>query len=377
MFGNFLKVLTMRRIPALDGIRALAAFSVLIAHLFTQNTILWRSLQFARFGVVAFFVLSGYLIINLLLQARTRIEAGSSVRAEWTSFYVRRALRVFVLYYGVVAAFRVVGYGPILSKVWWHVAYASNFGYALFRDDFGNLSHFWSLCIEEQFYVVIPAIVLRLPARRSFAVLCAVFAACMSFKFAVSLTSHDVALLARLPFSNVEGIAAGGCIAYAHRLTAVRSAIGGASRFLAIPALAGTIGLALYRIELGNQVYATTIYMIAIDLVFAMTVLPLVSRMVFGTGCGVVRSMLEFAPLRHLGTISYGTYVYHYALLPFFPVVYRFMGINPTGFETFFCAIGLAHLVSAISWHAIEKPVLALKDKLSLARLPKNSSLAN
>ncbi|WP_454825409.1 acyltransferase family protein [Paraburkholderia xenovorans] len=368
MRSIFLKNPTMRRIPALDGIRALAAFSVLVAHLYPQNSSLWRSLQFGRFGVVAFFVLSGYLIINLLLQARVRIESGTSIRTEWASFYVRRALRIFPLYYGVVAAFCIIGYQPVLSKAWWHVTYTSNFGYALFREDFGNLSHFWSLCIEEQFYLVIPAIVLCIPVKKSFAILCALFAACTSYKFAVSLTTHDVALLARLPFSNVEGIAAGGCIAYAHRLSTVKSAVVGAARFLAIPSLVGTIGLALYRLELGDRVYATTIYMIATDFVFAMTVLPLVSSTVFGTGSGVIRTMLEFAPIRYLGTISYGTYVYHYALLPFFPIACRFFGVPLGGYGAFFLGVLATYAIAAASWHFAERPMLGLKELIPAAR---------
>src|SRR5262245_45608829 len=140
--------------PQLDSLRALAFFGVAVSH--------WLMAEFplatlGGTGVQLFFVLSGFLITGILLDYRraqesnTRLSAGSVLR----TFYARRFLRIFPLFYGVIAVAVVLNTGPIRELWPWHALYASNFLYAANHPTAGDpFTHFWSLAVEEQFYFV-------------------------------------------------------------------------------------------------------------------------------------------------------------------------------------------------------------------------------
>src|SRR5262249_2846553 len=109
-------------------------------------------------GVDLFFVLSGFLITGILLDSR-------GADGYFSSFYARRFLRIFPLYYGFLALwFLVLAYvfGSAYSDLFarerqvWFWSYTANWGRP---DELGALGHFWSLAIEEQFYLVWPLVV--------------------------------------------------------------------------------------------------------------------------------------------------------------------------------------------------------------------------
>ncbi|MBK5256660.1 MAG: acyltransferase, partial [Vicinamibacteria bacterium] len=102
-----------RYYPALDGLRAIAIAAVLISHFFPDRSAVQRAFHWGRFGVLLFFVLSGFLITGLLLRGRDAVVSGSSsTGAVFRAFVARRALRIAPIYYLVVLAGWWVGYGP-------------------------------------------------------------------------------------------------------------------------------------------------------------------------------------------------------------------------------------------------------------------------
>ena len=170
------------RVAALDGLRGVAVLMVLLAHLTPYAPSGNRALEWLYkvgqsgiYGVDLFFVLSGFLITGILLQTRAR-------STRWRDFYIRRALRIFPLYYAVllwifgVCSFfhgNPAAYDRLASHQLWHWLYATNFLTALsgtYRvnvSEFFNLTHFWSLCVEEHFYLVWPFLVFCLGERGS------------------------------------------------------------------------------------------------------------------------------------------------------------------------------------------------------------------
>lgn len=174
----------LRHIPALDGVRGLAILLVLLFHYLGTNwtPVSTHSGYFAGriienlcaggwSGVDLFFVLSGFLITRILLDARETPH-------YFRNFYVRRVLRIFPLYYGVLLAMFVVG--PLASSR--VAAYLARFGHdqvwlwtytmnirnlLTYRESrlLLDLGHFWSLAVEEQFYLVWPALVWMLSRR--------------------------------------------------------------------------------------------------------------------------------------------------------------------------------------------------------------------
>jgi peptidoglycan/LPS O-acetylase OafA/YrhL len=162
-----------KHLPALDGVRGLAILLVLFAHA-TVNVATgpWPTLpgrlyftlcSFGWIGVDLFFVLSGFLITRILINTR----AGPGY---FRNFYARRALRIFPLYYGVLTVLFVTNalmgrHPPDADSSAWLWCYASNIALAckggpLNYGDWFATGHFWSLAVEEQFYLLWPVVVL-------------------------------------------------------------------------------------------------------------------------------------------------------------------------------------------------------------------------
>lgn len=163
-----------RHIPSLDGVRGLAILMVLGSHLFASNSamsgpvvrLVGDFLGYGLFGVDLFFVLSGFLITGVLVDSLDGADF-------FKNFYARRALRIFPLYYGVLLVLLVLT--PILALHWRGMGWLFVFYVQTLRPHtLGNftpgrgigLNHFWSLAIEEQFYLVWPAVVFWVRDRR-------------------------------------------------------------------------------------------------------------------------------------------------------------------------------------------------------------------
>src|ERR1039457_3059498 len=185
----------LSRIPALDGLRGLAILLVILCHayifqgtnVYLDKTALknvWGLARFGWCGVELFFVLSGFLITSILFKTKESPQ-------YFKSFYGRRAVRIFPLYFAVLLIFY---YGPISffpayrfepsHKIWFFL-YLANWKAGFWPVD--DLTLFWSLCVEEQFYLVWPLIV-WLTGKRTFpwlclGVICASLAAGVAIEF--------------------------------------------------------------------------------------------------------------------------------------------------------------------------------------------------
>ncbi len=142
-------------LPSLDGLRGLAIAMIVV---FMQAKGWTELTEVGRHGVDLFFVLSGFLITDILLRARGQPRM-------FSSFYARRALRicpVYFVYLAFVACFLALFAPPEVSasfrRAWpWYAAFLTNIKLALFFDnDVGSAQHLWTLAIEEQFYLVWP-----------------------------------------------------------------------------------------------------------------------------------------------------------------------------------------------------------------------------
>jgi peptidoglycan/LPS O-acetylase OafA/YrhL len=149
-----------RHIPSLDGLRALSIFLVMAVHTLLRNT-LYKDIPFAyrlvgngALGVFIFFVISGYLITTLLLREREKTSAISL-----KSFYIRRAFRILpplYVYVFFLALLGITGHLPGMNRreLITVLTLTRNYSYHV---DLWALEHIWSLCIEEQFYLLWPA----------------------------------------------------------------------------------------------------------------------------------------------------------------------------------------------------------------------------
>ena len=353
----------------LDSLRALAAAMVVVYHF-------WRpareSVHFGGIGVRVFFVLSGFLITGILLHSRTMVERGGPARGGAVRrFYLRRFLRIFPLYYFalILAWFgRVSG---IRTELPWHAAYLSNVRFFLDNAAHpgvwgGHLSHLWSLAVEEQFYLVWPWIILFARRRWLPAIALGLVAVGPVFRAVVAqLTGNDVTPI--LPLGCIDSLALGAYLAMTvdpeYRAHPLVRPVGPAALWL------GTALFAAHQAALGSS-SLWLFRIVAFDLAIALMGAWLVARAATGF-TGPAGRLLELGPLRYLGTISYGIYVYHLMLPELLPRVARRLGhadlLAALGDQTvpyliFYAALTVA--VAAISWHGFEGPINRLKDRL-------------
>ncbi len=147
----------------LDTLRAFAVTAVLIRHFWPE---LQPGLDLGARGVHLFFVLSGFLITGILLRSRALVEdSGRGTGLAIRRFYIRRFLRIFPIYYLVLAVTWALGFPDVRSGIVWHLAYGSNILFAIENQWPPTTAHLWSLSVEEQFYLIWPLLMLLVPRR--------------------------------------------------------------------------------------------------------------------------------------------------------------------------------------------------------------------
>jgi peptidoglycan/LPS O-acetylase OafA/YrhL len=364
-------------IPGLDGLRAIAFLFVLLVH--TDYFL------FGWTGVLLFFVLSGFLITDILLKMKETL----SPRDFFYKFYGRRLLRIFPLYYfylflmlGVTAIFIAFEYRPNYMLLYQEqMPYALLYLYNFFHASAGYvesrfLTHFWSLSVEEQFYIFWPLIIFLTPRDKLKPVLLAailagpLFRALTGFVFnsgAFSLLYSNTAVgVYVLPFSHIDAFAMGAYISRFDIPKARWQLIGMA--FL-LPAaglgmetyLRGGVEFVSslgYQYPLGNGLRHIWGYTF-INYTFVLLIYCVVREKMWV-------SWLEWPVLRYLGKISYGLYVYHFAMTWFASrIANDVLGVS---FETakplvLILTFILSVIAASLTFHYLEKPLLGLKDR--------------
>jgi peptidoglycan/LPS O-acetylase OafA/YrhL len=381
------------RIPVLDGIRGIAILFVMIFHFWhfgvTSGPALWERVYantagVGWAGVDLFFVLSGFLITGILYDSRNDPH-------YFRVFYARRTVRIFPLYYGFLLFF--CGIFPFAMAVLHHPQFAPSYDtattklfawtYSLnwliglkgFRVASVSIQHFWSLAIEEQFYLVWPFLVLTLPRRR----LMSICAGLVGFAFVLR-----VALLrVQLPdaaytwtFARTDALAIGALLALAARDTEDWKAIVKWASRLAPPALCGIVAL-MALLDLRPEFMSTQ---------FVLTSLEYTLLGIFFGGClagaicsrnrGPLNRSLTSPFLKFFGKYSYGLYVFHQPLM----IALVKAGIHTDKLTGALGSKLLAIItvnavafagpiaIALLSWHLYEKHWLKLKDLSFLQR---------
>ncbi|UFH56291.1 acyltransferase [Spirosoma sp. KNUC1025] len=153
----------MGYIKQLDTLRAIAVIFVIIHHWLSHIHFI-NKLWLGFYAVNTFFVLSGFLITGILFEHKQKAEAlNLSSIIVLKNFYIRRALRIFPIYYLTIFLLLLVGNQTgthIRTTFPYYLTYTSNFYFFRTEKWDGILSHFWTLAVEEQFYLLWPWLVL-------------------------------------------------------------------------------------------------------------------------------------------------------------------------------------------------------------------------
>ena len=254
-----------RHVPALDGVRGLAILLVLVHHLVRLGPSETMPVQVLRglftslwVGVDLFFVLSGFLITGILIDSKAD-------RGYFRIFYARRCLRIFPLYYGFLAVlFLAAALGAsrgceecpfLLDNQLWFWGYATNLlvihgGWTELPFNTGPL---WSLAVEEQFYLIWPAVVLWLGAGR-LALTCAILIGLSPVaRLVMYLAGAPDAATYTLSIVRFDGFAVGGLIALALRNELWSSRLRRIAVTVGILAFTATLSIALYLRDLDRS----------------------------------------------------------------------------------------------------------------------------
>jgi peptidoglycan/LPS O-acetylase OafA/YrhL len=350
--------------PQLDGVRALAIVAVLVWHFFSERQLIDRLVHWGRLGVVLFFVLSGFLITGILLRARDATARGSLPRrAALGAFYARRALRIFPIYYLAIAVGWAVGYDAITRYLGWHLTYTSNLAWAYFGADLTGAAHLWSLCVEEQFYLMWPCLVLLVPARRLRLVAIGLIAASVGYKFFGTLAGWGLEATKIVLFGCLDALGCGALLAIAwHERGPADPALRRGVRVAVAVGLPLLVAAQALRFLYGEAFRQGVVYATVSDIAASAAFAGLVYAAARGIG-GVFGRLLDAAPVRFIGKISYGLYLYHFFLLPILPRVFRALGVAPLrpGFGRFVVYSAISIAIASVSWFAVEKPINDLK----------------
>lgn len=194
-------------LPQLDGLRAFAVASVAFSHWVPPR--LHLGLPWGDGGVQLFFVLSGFLITSILLRCRKSQDKALTLQ----NFYMRRLLRIFPAFYAMLAIAYFLNFEPVRETIIWHLSYLSNF-YFFFRQGWhGEISHFWSLAVEEQFYLFWPLIIIYAPSRFILAAAIVLVVIGTLSQLLLPQIFYGVKLLSVLPNYNFDAIGLGALIA--------------------------------------------------------------------------------------------------------------------------------------------------------------------
>jgi len=328
----------------LDGLRAIAACGVMVSHALKElgrfaGHSPHHSLELGRQGVTMFFALSGFLITYLLLEERER--AGG---IDLGAFYVRRILRIWPLYFvalGIAMAYHGHATGLLLF-----LFFMSNVAFVTGRY-VPDTAPLWSIGIEEQFYALWPLVVSRV--RRLVPLLVCVVIAIPLARIVVHRALGPGRHVANdlLGTFGYDAMALGALFAIGYRranphLLRIARTPWPHVAFVALVALLAANQLGLLHVLLAPLVaLVTSIFIVA----QVASPRPLVD--------------LEAAPLRFVGRISFGVYVYHMLVIA---LLVRILGntvLPGAAVVMLVCVMTIA--VAAVSYRLIERPFLRLK----------------
>lgn len=333
-------------IPTLDGWRAIAILAVMASHAvipYAANHPWLRWMEQGTVGVDVFFALSGFLICSRLLAEHVR-----SGRIDWKGFYCRRAFRIlppYMTYLAALAVLAAVGLVTVSNQDWTSclLFYRNYLGKEYWSWKTG---HFWSLAVEEHFYVVFPALFAFFGPKRLRVVMPFLLVVLEAWRMA----DHRFQLFDAIfpgkvaPYRTdvrVSGIAYGCMAALLLHLPHVRGAAKRAVSGVTITAIAAGVLFCLY----GNPPMSTLLIRILIAAMVAATTLA--PSTLWGR-------FLELAPLRWVGVLSYSLYIWQQLFLA--PkAVYAF--------HVFPVNVILAFVAAYCSYRWVEKPLMALGRK--------------
>jgi peptidoglycan/LPS O-acetylase OafA/YrhL len=338
-------------LPGLDALRAVAIVWVIAFHLH-RGGVAFPGGAIASFvargvtGVTLFFVISGFLITTLIL---AKEDQGG--RIEVREFYVRRAFRILpaaFLYLAVAMGIRWWASMRWVPEEW--LGSALFFRNLIHLDGLSPTEHFWSLSVEEQFYLLWPLLLRVCPARWRIAVTSGLCLAAPAWRHLITKMAHGAPLLLGRLDLCYDSLLIGALLALLQRQEAFRRLLD--APWLAPAALAGATGGVL-ALVLGPPPFGAVGFLASQSAL--LVCIAVVIKVLVEGRCPPIQALSAWKPVVWLGRLSYSLYLW----------------------QTLFCSMGLPYLPWRFPWnlaasllcacashYLVEKPLLRLRNRL-------------
>lgn len=348
----------MKYYEKIDGLRFVAIFFVLIEHF---ASIIGTHMSAGYYGVNLFFVISGFLITSILLKPNEKTFA-----LNYKNFIGRRTLRIFPIYYLTILVLWLVHLDVIREKLIWFLTYTFNYAWIIYNLPITPVSHFWSLGVEEQFYLFWPLVALSLKYKQKLLTIVILV---------IIVTGYGQQIFNIFP--SISAYNDFGLLTNASSL--------GLGALAAVLSAQNLLPDKLFR----NKILECLVFLILISSLllsykFKTVVLGLCSFYLVLKAAKYefyvkpINQLLKNKQIVRIGTLSYGIYVYHMPISHYF-TDYVF---NPVWTNIDFSHLGrfeklqwhswiikfplyslLSYGVASLSFKYIESPILKLKDK--------------
>ena len=340
-----------RHISQLDGLRCLAVMLVLLAHstvAFAYVPLFRWTDAYGSLGVQLFFVLSGFLITRILLDTKDSTNF-------FRNFYMRRALRIYPLYYALLLLVMFSGAVHQHGVTWWPYAlFVSNEVYRHVATQPAPLGPVWSLAVEEQFYLVWPLLVAAVPRKWLPRVCLLIIASAVCLRLTGWMQLHTTLI-------QLDALVAGGLIACGFEQLAPYR------RYARLVACLLPLGVTLKN-GLWNDLSQT----LQVAGAVALLIVLLDDR-------ALLSKWLRARPFRFVGKISYGVYLLHSLIFAWFlrSSLYRYAVQKQSLAVALFYLLAetaLAIGVATLSFYLFETPFLRLKRFFESSPVPRRAA---
>ena len=345
----------------LDGLRFFAILSVMAGHWLQWqiNRPVVQGFPFGN-GVTLFFVLSGYLITDILLKNKNKyIEFSLPAKGLMRSFYMRRILRIFPLYFGTIFFLLLISYKNTKDILPWLLTFTSNIYQSIHTVYVGDFNHFWSLAVEEQFYLFWPWLIVFTPNKHIEKLIIGLIALSLATKIYLFIYYPAKWMAGSyFTFSCMHALGIGSLLSYWH---IYRPGLIPYFTKINVVFTAVLVYFSLHYIVFMNKII--WINDVFDNFFFAIMSAVIVNYAIQNKFTGAMKYILENKFVLYSGKISYGLYVFHLFVPSFFwEYLSGKIGLGVSNKYTAFVLFYLITFVMAhLSWKWIESPLNNLK----------------
>ncbi len=349
--------------PKLDGLRAIAAIMVLIAH-YLEDLKSSVSFSYGGNGVQIFFTISGFLITYILISQKNKLISISKMK-QILIFMLKRALRLFPIYYLFITSLFILSKysGLWLCKDgtgWYYFCYLQNYLFYILNFQSNLLNHTWSLAVEEQFYLLWPFLIFFIPKKHELKLLIIVFMIGIISKFYFYYYYTGIGTTKGITLMHFDTLGIGSILAYVIYYQKK-------SLIIFLEKKSTVLFIILFSLTVVFTMFKLNEFLLSLFLAFMSVLLVFMAS---SQKSFFLDYLFNLKPLIYLGKISYGIYLYHKPVPFLCNALLNKLNLefseNKIILFSFYASISI--LIAVISWYVIERFFIKMKDKIDIQK---------